>query len=524
MDTTNEKRHLPNGIQSFERIRTENYLYADKTDMVWEIANGDVFNYLSRPRRFGKSLLVNTLQCYFEGRKELFEGLKIMQLEKSWQCHPVIHLDMSSAGASRKEIESYLDFVFHQYEDKYGITELYGNTPAVRFMNIIQTACNVTGQRVVVLVDEYDSPLQHSWNTPEHNGCTDIYRNVFAVLKSCERYERFVFITGITKFTQVSLFSVLNNLTNLSFKPQYAAVCGLTKNDLNEVFSDEIQLMADGNSISYNAQVQQLTEHYDGYHFCRKGMLDIYNPYSVISALSNGEIGNYWAASGATVLIRKFVKDIEMKIDSFDNSYIDKDTMELSDVTGGGAELFLYQSGYLTIKDFDDFGYYLSFPNEEVRNALYRMVLPALTMKSEGDVVSVQAKLFRQFNNADIDGAMLSLKQLVADVPYSNKKLNSIDMEERYRLIISNILHAIGMHVEVEHQTCVGRIDILAKNLNYIFVIELKLSKNGGLSAAAQQIKDRRYADAFVAERQKTISLAIELDDMGRGIVDYSIL
>lgn len=244
----NACRKLPVGIQSFNVIREEGYLYVDKTDIIWNLANnGRQYNFLIRPRRFGKSVLVDTLQAYFEGRKELFEGLKIMELEKQWKQYPVIRFDMSRGGATANEVKAYLDRTFDVYEQLYGIhikpTDSLGN----RFDLIIKTAYEQTGLKVAILIDEYDSPLQHSWKTPEHEGCTEVYRSVFSILKADDAYQRFVFITGITKFTQISLFSVLNNLTNISFLPEYAAICGITEEEIGENFKPELERMAEVN-------------------------------------------------------------------------------------------------------------------------------------------------------------------------------------------------------------------------------------------------------------------------------------
>lgn len=404
-------RRLPAGIQSFKVIREEGYLYVDKTDIVWKLVNeGNKFNYLSRPRRFGKSILIDTLQMYLEGRKDLFEGLKIRQLELKWTKHPVVHLDMSLAGSTPQTIESYLSETFQEYEAAYGITPLSTASLAVRFRRIVTTAYKNTGNKVAVLIDEYDSPLQHSWKTSQHDDCTAVYRDVFAVLKACDEYEKLVFITGVTKFTQISLFSVLNNLTNISFLPEYAAICGVTEKEIKENFRPELERMAEANGWTLQQTHDKLKDYYDGYHFSRRNMVDIYNPYSFINALNTQELGNYWAASGATSLIPKFVDNMELRLKNFERCFMMRNTLETSDVTGGGAELFLYQSGYLTIKDSDEFGYTLGFPNEEVRQALYNMVLPALAMRSESDVQSLQACLFRQMGMGQVDEAMKSLK------------------------------------------------------------------------------------------------------------------
>ena len=520
--TQNNTRRMPEGIQSFEELIHDGYVYVDKTDLVWQLVNGRKFNYLSRPRRFGKSLLVDTLRCYFEGRKELFEGLKIMELEKEWKVSPVIRFDMSCAGASADSLRSYFDYTFSNYEEEYKIKPKDSDSLAVRFNRILRTASNEGETPVVILIDEYDSPLQHSWHTPEHETCTAIYREVFAVLKSCTQYERFVFLTGITKFTQISLFSVLNNLTNISFMPQYAALCGITKQEIRDNFMPEIEAMAKKNGWTVEQTFDKLRYNYDGYHFSEENMVDVYNPYSLVIALAQGRTGNYWASSGATSMLPKFVDNLETEVEDLERTYIRKHILESSDVTGGGANLFLYQSGYLTIKDFNDTGYYLGIPNNEIRQALYDIVIPALTFRSQSEVSVEQDILLDALNYGRVEKAMKVLKAMVADVPYSNKKLVNMGMEERYRFIISCIFRSIGMRVEVEHMMTGGRIDIVAWALHAIYVIELKLQNNGGLEAARSQILANQYAEPFKGDSRKVIALAIELDDNGKGLLDFA--
>ena len=515
-------RKLPVGIQSFEKIRKDGYLYVDKTDIIWQLANRNkTYNYLSRPRRFGKSVLVDTLEAYFMGKKELFEGLKIMQMETEWVKRPVIRLDMSQAGAVPESVRSYLDDVFNTLETEYRIVVRQDSSLAVRFKNIIETAYNKTGLQVAILIDEYDSPLQHSWKTPQHEACTAIYREVFAILKADDKYEKFVFITGITKFTQISLFSVLNNLSNISFDSEYAALCGITKEEVLRDFKPEINKLAASKGWTFDEAVGQLTAYYDGYHFSHENMVDVFNPFSLINALADSKLRNYWASSGATSLLPKFVDDMEIRLKDFDHSALLDTIIETSDVTGGGAELFLYQSGYLTIKGYINGTYLLGIPNFEVRQALNEIVLPTLAMRKNNDLQSTQAFLNVHLSLGNLPEAMKCLKALIADVPYSNKKLASMDMEERYRLIMSTIFNAIGCRVEVEKMIAMGRIDMVVVTTNFIYVLELKLSNNGGVDAAEEQMKAKQYAEPFKADKRKVIALAIELDDMGKGLVDW---
>ena len=521
MTETNDRR-LPVGIQSFEEIRKEGYLYVDKTDLIWKLANkGKKYNYLSRPRRFGKSVLVDTLQAYFEGKKDLFEGLKIMHLEKDWKHHPVIRLDMSRGGANADTLRSYLDIRFEQYEKIYGVTPKATANLADRFDGIITAAHNQTCLQVAILIDEYDAPLQHSWKTPDHNACTAVYREVFAILKADDAHERLVFITGITKFTQISLFSVLNNLSNISFDAPYAALCGITEDEIKENFMPEIEEMGKQNDWTIDETMEQLRSYYDGYHFSRQNMVDVFNPFSLINALADKELRNYWAASGATSLLPKFVDDLDIRLKDFENCALISLIIETSDVTGGGPELFLYQSGYLTIKGYMSGTYLLGIPNYEVRQALNEIVLPALAMRKTNDTLSTQAFLNLHMDTGNLPEAMKCLKALIADVPYSNKKLASMDMEERYRLIMSTIFNAIGCRVQVEKMLATGRIDMVVTTIHYVYVIELKLSKNGGIQAAEKQIIANNYLEPFKADKRKVIGLAIELDDLGKGLLGW---
>ena len=383
MIETND-RILPVGIRSFEEIRKGGYLYVDKTDIIWQLANrGKKYNYLSRPRRFGKSVLVDTLEAYFMGKKELFEGLKIMQMETEWVKRPVIRLDMSRAGAEPETLRSYLDITFDRLEKEYGITPKPTAKLADRFDAIIVGAYKQTGQQVAILIDEYDSPLQHSWKTPLYEKCTAIYRDVFVILKSMDKFENFVFITGCTKFSQFSLTSGLNNLSFIGFDSEYAALCGITKEEAICYFKPEINKLAACKGWTFDEAAMQLSSYYGGYHFSSRNKVDVFNPFCLINALADSDLKNYWFSSGTSPLLSKFEDDIKKRLKDFEYCPIISDTLETSDVTDGGAELVLYQTGYLTIKDYMMGIYILGFPNSEVKKSLYETILPALTSEAE---------------------------------------------------------------------------------------------------------------------------------------------
>ena len=383
MVETND-RILPVGIQSFEEIRKEGYLYVDKTDIIWQLANrGKKYNYLSRPRRFGKSILVDTLEAYFLGKKELFEGLKIMQLETEWVKRPVIRLDMSQAGAEPESLKDYLNYTFQEYESLYEIKVSNDSSLATRLSEIVRIAYEQTGEQVVILIDEYDSPLQRSWKTPLYEKCTAIYRDVFVILKSMDKFENFIFITACTKFSQFSLISGLNNLSFIGFDSEYAALCGITKEEAIRYFKPEINKLAACKGWTFDEATIQLSSYYGGYHFSRRNMVDVFNPFSLINALADSDLKNYWLSSGTSPLLSNFEDDIKKRLKDFEYCPIISDTLESSDVTDGGAELFLYQSGYLTIKGYMDRIYLLGFPNSEVKKSLYETILPALTSEAE---------------------------------------------------------------------------------------------------------------------------------------------
>ena len=383
MVETND-RILPVGIQSFEKIRKQGCLYVDKTDIIWQLANRNkTYNYLSRPRRFGKSVLVDTLEAYFLGKKELFEGLKIMQLETEWVKRPVIRLDMSQAGAESESVRSYLDYTFQEYESLYEIEVSNDSSLATRLSEIVRIAYEQTGQQVAILIDEYDFPLQRSWKTPLYEKCTAIYRDVFVILKSMDKFENFIFITGCTKFSQFSLTSGLNNLSFIGFDSEYAALCGITKEEAIRYFKPEINKLAACKGWTSDEAVMQLSSYYGGYHFSRRNKVEVFNPFCLINALADSDLKNYWLSSGTSPLLSKFEDDIKKRLKDFENCPILRNILETSDVTDGGAELVLYQLGYLTIKGYMDGIYLLGFPNSEVKKSLYETILPALTSEAE---------------------------------------------------------------------------------------------------------------------------------------------
>ncbi len=513
------KQKLPLGIQDFEELRRGYYLYVDKTDMLWQIANGDKYNFLSRPRRFGKSLLTSAMQCYFEGKKELFEGLKIMDLEKEWTKRPVIHFSMNQGGSDAKTLSHYLDNTLAKYEEIYGRRDTEA-TLNNRLTGIIQRAYEQAGVQIAILVDEYDAPLQHSFKTPQHDTCRNLYRDFFTGLKDYGYCIKCVFLTGITKFTQISLFSVLNTVTNISFYNDYATVCGLTKDEIKGYLGEEVQGLADKKGWSLEETFLNLKDMYDGYHFS-ENLKGVYNPFSVLCALKEQRLKSFWIASGATEMLPKILPNFERDIEKLDGSLIDMDYIETADVSVSNPKLFLYQSGYLTIKDVIEDSYVLGFPNREVKKALFELVIPLMLRQDKEETENTLQELKLNFSMGKIKEGILCLKQLIANTPYSTQKKEQFVFEEHFRFIIKNLFYICGFKVNEEVQMASGRIDLVVETSNIIYVLELKMSDNGGKIAASQQIANRHYADAYCASHKKVIGLALVFDKDNRGLVDW---
>ena len=513
------RQKLPLGIQDFEELRRGGYLYVDKTDMLWKIANGNKYNFLSRPRRFGKSLLTSAMQCYFEGRRELFEGLRIMDIEKEWVKRPVLHFSMNQGGSDVDSLSHYLDDSLAAYEEIYGKrpTEM---TLSNRFTGIIQRAYERSGVQIAVLVDEYDAPLQHSFMTPQHEACRSLYRDFFTGLKDYGYCIKCVFLTGITKFTQISLFSVLNTVTNISFYDDYATVCGLTSDEIEKYFKEELKSLSEKRGWEALQTLKNLKEMYDGYHFS-ESLQGVFNPYSVLCALKEQRLKSFWIASGATEMLPKLLKNFERDVEKLDGSLIDMDYLETADVSVANPKLFLYQSGYLTIKDVVGDSYVLGFPNREVKKALFEMVIPNMLHQSLDEVENAIQEMKVEFSVGHVDEGVRCLKQLIAHTPYSTQKKEHFVFEEHFRFIVKNLFYICGFHVEEEVQMSNGRIDLVVHTPDILYVLELKMKDNGGCGSAERQLNERYYADAFCASRRQVVCLALEFDKDNRGLVSW---
>ena len=512
----------PVGIQTFERIRKENKLYIDKTEYVYRMTHsGGCYFFLSRPRRFGKSLLVSTFESYFSGKKELFEGLAIEKLEQKWMEYPVLHFDMSGGKHMEKEqLEDYLSNRLEAEEKKWGITHSKRGVND-RLTELITTAYEISGKQVVVLIDEYDAPMldvAHERKTLDE--LRNVMRNFYSPLKMCEPMLRFVFLTGITKFSQVSIFSELNNIKNISLDDEYAGVCGITKEELLTQMSEDIDVLAEALEMTREETIAKLKENYDGYHFSPASP-DVFNPYSLLNCFDDKNFGAYWFCSGTPTylinMLRKF-KVLPAKIGRSlaRSSAFDAPTENLKTITP-----LLYQSGYITIKGYDKMSqlFTLDLPNKEIKVGLFESLLPYYLegmYAEEGDVAIAQMSvLIRQ---GDMDGALRLFQEFLGTVPYCNNTNYEGHYQQVLFIIFTLLTHFV---VDVEVHTPNGRVDVVMETEDTLYLIELKLNKSA--QAAMQQINLKQYDQRFARCGKPIVKVGVNFDAKKGNIEDWTI-
>ena len=512
----------PVGIQTFERIRKENKLYIDKTEYVYRMTHsGGCYFFLSRPRRFGKSLLVSTFESYFSGKKELFEGLAIEKLEQEWMEYPVLHFDMSGGKHMEKEqLEDYLSNRLEAEERKWGTTHSKRGVND-RLTELITTAYEISGKQVVVLIDEYDAPMldvAHERKTLDE--LRNVMRNFYSPLKMCEPMLRFVFLTGITKFSQVSIFSELNNIKNISLDDEYAGVCGITKEELLTQMSEDIDVLAEALEKTREETIAKLKENYDGYHFSPASP-DVFNPYSLLNCFDDKNFGAYWFSSGTPTylinMLRKF-KVLPAKIGRSlaRSSAFDAPTENLKTITP-----LLYQSGYITIKGYDKMSqlFTLDLPNKEIKVGLFESLLPYYLegmYAEEGDVAIAQMSvLIRQ---GDMDGALRLLQEFLGTVPYCNNTNYEGHYQQVLFIIFTLLTHFV---VDVEVHTPNGRVDVVMETEDTLYLIELKLNKSA--QAAMQQINLKQYDQRFARCGKSIVKVGVNFDAKKGNIEDWTI-
>ena len=530
-----KRRGYAVGVQEFDRIRESQAVYVDKTEHVWRMVTTPAVNFfLSRPRRFGKSLLVDTLRCYFEGRKELFEGLYIYNMEKEWKKYPVIRLDLSNGKYYEKDlVHGTINSILMWEEKKFGITEPENPTNYdARLTRLIHAAYEQTGEKVVILIDEYDAPMLDSindWDLQDY--IRNRVRSLFSPLKAQAQYLRFVFLTGISKFSQLSVFSELNNLQQLTFAPEYEGICGITEEELLTYMKPDIERLTEkmnalhsrwGLHYSYDDIVQKLKETYDGYHFS-ENFTDIYCPWSLLNAFSMGVIRNFWFSTGTPSMLINVMRQTGVNIQQIAHLQARLDRFDAPTERISDPIPVLFQSGYLTLKDYTPLTqkYTLGFPNGEVRegfgNSLYKYYME--------DYVGSQDTLGNAFldlrmKEITIEQFIEAVRRWYAGIPYSITDKNQ--NEQLYQSLIYAALLGFGADVSAEDQTSDGRMDIALKLPDAIYIIELKYGKTA--DEATDQILTKDYAVRFASDPRPVWAVGLNISQDRRTIDSYKVV
>ena len=509
----------PIGIQNFESLRNDGYLYVDKTRLIYQLVKTGRYYFLSRPRRFGKSLLISTLEAYFSGKKELFTNLAIEELEKEWIKYPILHMDLNTEKYDTLEsLESILNFTLGKWERLYG-TAPSETTFALRFRGIIERANKQAGQRVVILIDEYDKPMLPAiGNEPLQRKFRNTMKAFYSVLKTMDGHIKFAFLTGVTKFGKVSVFSDLNNLIDISMDEQYVELCGITEKEIHDIMEEDLHILADKQKMTYEEVCSELKECYDGYHFVENS-IGIYNPFSLLNTFYKMKFGSYWFETGTPTYLVELLKKSNYNLQRITHEETDADVLNSIDSTSRNPIPVIYQSGYLTIKGFDNrFGIYrLGFPNREVEEGFVKYLLPFYT---NIDVIESPFQI-RQFvdevEQGDYDAFFRRLQSFFADTPYELVR----DLELHYQNVLFIVFKLIGFYVKAEYHTSQGRIDLVLQTEHFIYVMEFKLE--GTAEEALQQINDKHYAQAFAADKRQIFKIGINFSNETRNIEKWIV-
>ncbi|WP_455624008.1 ATP-binding protein [Parabacteroides sp.] len=510
----------PIGIQNFEKIRKDGYLYIDKTALIYQLANTGSYYFLSRPRRFGKSLLLSTLEAYFQGKKELFEGLAMEKLEKEWKEHPILHLDLNVEKYDREEaLLNILVRHLNQWEDLWGRDER-DRTIYDRFIRVIRLAYEKTGQRVVILIDEYDKPLLQNLHDEEtQTQLRNMLKPFYGVLKSMDRYIRFALLTGVTKFGKVSVFSDLNNLDDISMREPYAAICGVTETELRTHFDEDIHTLASALERTYEETRSLLRKRYDGYHFVAGGP-GIYNPFSLLNTFKYMRLSDYWFETGTPTYLVELLKRTNYDLYDMANTETDADVLNSIDSTSQNPIPVIYQSGYLTIKDYDPrFGIYrLGFPNQEVEEGFVKYLLPFYTSVQAAKTPFEIGRFVKEVERGDYDAFFRRLQSFFADTSYEAiiGRNPERDTELHYRNVLFIVFKLVGLYTQVEYHTSNGRIDLVLQTDRYVYIMEFKL--NGTAEEALRQIEEKGYALPFAADKRQVIKIGANFSSETRNI------
>ena len=508
------EKFYPVGIQNFESLRKDGYIYVDKTESIYRLANTGRYYFLSRPRRFGKSMLISTLEAYFQGKKELFGGLAMEGLEKEWKQYPILHLDLNARKYDSEEsLDQELDKHLEQWEKLYG-SDYSDRAPEERFYHIIRMAYEHTGERVVILVDEYDKPMLQTINNPE---LQDKYRNTlkpfYGVMKSMDGYIKFALLTGVTKFGKVSVFSDLNNLEDISWDRNYFDICGISEQELLDNFSDDIKTLADTNGQTFTQACDQLKADYDGYHFYPYSP-GIYNPFSLLNTFKKRQYGRYWFETGTPTYLVELLKKHKYDLYRMAHEKTTSDVLDSIDASSTNPIPVIYQSGYLTIKGYipEPRIYELGFPNREVEEGFLKFLIPYYTPLQETESGFAIWDFISDVKSGDIDGFMERLQSFLADCPYELAK----DVELHYQNVLFIVFRLSGLYTKVEYHTSRGRIDLVLQTDNYVYVMEFKL--DGSAEQAMQQIEEKQYALPFAKDSRKVYTIGVNFSSETRNI------
>ena len=512
-------RKYPIGIQSFENIRKEGYLYVDKTALIYQLVQTGKYYFLSRPRRFGKSLLLSTLQAYYEGKKELFDGLAMASLEKDWKTYPVLLLDLN---ARRYEDVHSLVAILNQHleswEAVYG-DEKKDRAPEERFAYLIEKICRETGQKVVVLIDEYDKPmLQAIHNKELQSSYRNILKAFYGVLKSKDAYLKFALLTGVTKFSKVSVFSDLNNIEDITLIRDFAGLCGISEEELYATLSTDIQELAEATGMSYEDTCRRLKEQYDGYHFAERTS-GMYNPFSLLNVLKSKQFRNYWFETGTPTYLVELLKENHYPLEHLTYEQATADTLTGVDTVDPSPIPVLYQSGYLTIKDYDpEFETYtLGFPNKEVEEGFTRFLLPYYAHIRSGSSAFHIVNFVKEVRSGNIDGFMKRLQSFFSDTPYELVR----DLELHYQNVLFIIFRLVGFYTQAEYHTSEGRVDLVIRTDQFIYVMEFKL--DGTAEEALQQIEEKQYALPFASDSRRLFKVGVNFSNATRNIEKWLV-
>ncbi|MCQ2194547.1 MAG: ATP-binding protein [Paludibacteraceae bacterium] len=512
---------FPIGIQTFEKLITGGYVYVDKTDLVYKLVSSGEYYFLSRPRRFGKSLLTTTLESYFLGKKDLFKGLAIDSLETEWIEYPVFRLDFSgNRYIKENELDSVVNLFLEKCESKFG-----ANTNEVtfgsRFQGVIERAYEKTGKKVVILIDEYDKPLTDTiGNIDVQDENRSVLQSLYGVFKNSDKYIKFTFLTGVTRYGKLGIFSAANNLNDISKDDSYSGICGISERELHTYFDGEIESFANKKGVSKDEIYDILKKKYDGYHFSEESE-DIYNPFSLLNSISKQKFDNYWFATGTPTYLAKILSKSDINIPDFENELMA--TEEMLATFGNGESNVIaafYQSGYLTIKDFRDGCYLLGFPNEEVSEGLTRILIPNYVMSSTSDKKDLDLVKLRQLlMKDDVDAFMSQIQLIMSQIPFENNNVKLI--EANFRNMLYLMIRATGHKVTVEHPVLGGRIDVFFETNNCVYIIECK--RDSSAQEALAQIDEKRYAKKISSHDKKIVKIGANFSTKEKNLTEWIV-